>query len=58
MVVGKRRNEERGHDGPLTEKITPPIFAMDKGNASYYGVEKNVAKAFSVGKEVKKKSGE
>ncbi len=46
------------NDGPLIEKITPLIFAMDRGNMSYYGVGKYVAKAFSVGKEVKKKSDE
>ncbi|MGZ4864677.1 MAG: flavin reductase family protein [Halobacteriota archaeon] len=46
------------NDGPLIEKITPLIFAMDKDNLSYYGVGKYVAKAFSVGKEIKKKTDE
>ncbi len=43
-------------EGALTEKITPLIFGID--NFSYYGVGKYVAKAFSVGNEIKKKSDE
>ena len=43
-------------DKPLIEKIAPLIFALD--NRSYYGVGKHVANAFSVGKEIKKKSDE
>jgi flavin reductase (DIM6/NTAB) family NADH-FMN oxidoreductase RutF len=38
--------------GRLIEKITPLIFALD--SMSYYGVGKYVAKAFSIGKEIKK----
>jgi len=41
------------NDEPLIEKITPLIFALD--NMSYYGVGKYVAKAFSIGKEIKEK---
>jgi flavin reductase (DIM6/NTAB) family NADH-FMN oxidoreductase RutF len=41
------------NDGPLIQKITPLILALD--NMSYYGVGKYVAKAFSVGKEITKK---
>jgi len=41
-------------DDPLIEKIAPLIFALD--NFSYYGVGKYVAKAFSIGKEIKQKS--
>jgi flavin reductase (DIM6/NTAB) family NADH-FMN oxidoreductase RutF len=41
------------NDDPLIQKITPLIFALD--NMSYYGVGKYVAKAFSIGKEIKKK---
>lgn len=40
--------------GPLIEKITPLIFALD--SMSYYGVGKYVAKGFSIGKEIKKMS--
>ena len=40
-------------DEPLLEKIAPLIFALD--NRSYYGVGKYVAKAFSIGQEIKKK---
>jgi flavin reductase (DIM6/NTAB) family NADH-FMN oxidoreductase RutF len=40
-------------DDPLIQKIAPLIFALD--NMSYYGVGKYVAKAFFVGKEIKKK---
>ncbi len=42
--------------GALIEKINPLVFGID--NFSYYGVGKYVAKAFSVGKEIKKKSDE
>jgi flavin reductase (DIM6/NTAB) family NADH-FMN oxidoreductase RutF len=41
------------NDDPLIQKITPLILALD--NMSYYGVGKYVAKAFSIGKEIKKK---
>ena len=41
------------NDDPLIQKISPLIFALD--NRSYYGVGKYVAKAFSIGKEIKKK---
>jgi flavin reductase (DIM6/NTAB) family NADH-FMN oxidoreductase RutF len=41
-------------DGPLIEKISPLIFALD--NMSYYGVGKHVAKAFSIGKQIEKKN--
>jgi flavin reductase (DIM6/NTAB) family NADH-FMN oxidoreductase RutF len=41
-------------DNPLIEKIMPLIFALD--SMSYYGVGKYVAKAFSIGKEIKKKN--
>ena len=41
------------NDDPLIQKITPLIFALD--NMSYYGVGKYVAKAFSIGKEIKEK---
>jgi flavin reductase (DIM6/NTAB) family NADH-FMN oxidoreductase RutF len=40
------------NDEPLIQKITPLILALD--NMSYYGVGKYVAKAFSIGKEIKK----
>ena len=40
------------NDDPLIQKITPLILALD--NMSYYGVGKYVAKAFSIGKEIKK----
>ncbi len=40
-------------DGPLIEKITPLIFALD--SRSYYGVGKHVADAFSIGQEITKK---
>jgi len=39
-------------DGPLIEKIKPLILSID--NMSYYGVGKYVAKAFSIGREIKK----
>ncbi|MGZ4904391.1 MAG: flavin reductase family protein [Halobacteriota archaeon] len=38
---------------PLIEKIAPLILGID--NMSYYGVGKYVAKAFSIGKEIKEK---
>jgi flavin reductase (DIM6/NTAB) family NADH-FMN oxidoreductase RutF len=38
---------------PLIQKIAPLTFALD--NMSYYGVGKHLAKAFSIGKEIKKK---
>jgi len=41
------------NDDPLIQKISPLIFALD--NRSYYGVGKYVAKAFSIGKEIKEK---
>ena len=41
------------NDDPLIQKITPLILALD--SMSYYGVGKYVAKAFSIGKEIKKK---
>jgi flavin reductase (DIM6/NTAB) family NADH-FMN oxidoreductase RutF len=41
------------NDDPLIQKITPLILALD--SMSYYGVGKYVAKAFSVGKGIKKK---
>jgi flavin reductase (DIM6/NTAB) family NADH-FMN oxidoreductase RutF len=41
------------NDDSLIQKITPLIFALD--NMSYYGVGNYVAKAFSIGKEIKKK---
>ncbi len=40
--------------GGIVGKTKPLIFAMDGSTASYFGVGKNVAKAFSVGKEIKK----
>lgn len=39
-------------DGPLIEKIKPLIYSTD--NLAYYGVGEYVAKAFSVGKEIKR----
>ncbi|MGZ7169397.1 MAG: flavin reductase family protein [Halobacteriota archaeon] len=48
-------DEDLIKDGdPLIEKIAPLIFALD--NRSYYRVGKYVAKAFSIGKEIEKKS--
>ncbi len=41
---------------PLIESITPLVFAPD--NKSYYGVGKYVGKAFSIGREIKKKNAE
>jgi flavin reductase (DIM6/NTAB) family NADH-FMN oxidoreductase RutF len=47
-------DEDLIKDGkPLIEEIMPLIFGID--NFSYYGVGKYVAKAFSIGKEIKKK---
>ncbi len=43
-------------NGALIEKITPLILGID--NFSYYGVGKYVAKAFSIGKEIRKKGAE
>jgi flavin reductase (DIM6/NTAB) family NADH-FMN oxidoreductase RutF len=40
-------------DSPLIERIMPLVFALD--SMSYYAVGKYVAKAFSVGKEIKNK---
>jgi len=45
------------NDRPLIEKVKPLIFSMDRNTASYYRVGTNVAIAFSVGKEIEKKSG-
>ncbi len=50
-------DEDLIKDGePLIEKMAPLIFALD--NRSYYGVGKYVGKAFSIGREIEKKSDE
>ncbi len=43
------------HGGRLIDEVKPLIFAMDRDRdrMAYYGVGKYVAKAFSVGKEIK-----
>ena len=59
QFIGEIRDAKVDEDvikdgGPLIEKITPLILALD--NMSYYGVGKCMAKAFSIGREIEKKS--
>lgn len=42
--------QEKGNQ-PIIEQIKPLIFAPDSGN--YYGIGEEIAKAFSIGKEIK-----